>query len=136
MIDYESLIARLKLSVPDVDIMINTLPISSTKGIFIRSSISGDMIDYEIPGLSKARFRLIARAAKYGEGMELLNKAIMALTIHRPTDVGNMYVRYCRPETTPMIFPISDGNLREFAVNMEICYDYDVKNVPWASQQL
>ena len=23
-----------------------------------------------------------------------------------------------------MAFPVSDGNLREFAVNMEICYDY------------
>ena len=34
-----------------------------------------------------------------------------------------MNVRICRPITTPMIFPVSNGNLREFSVNMRIIYD-------------
>ena len=56
--------------------------------------------------------------------MKLIDTATASLTIDIPQDVGFMHVRYCRARTTPMIYPVSDGNLREFAVNMDICYDY------------
>ena len=131
MIDLEALAQRISAVDTSIPVMIDTMPIAVTKGIFLRSSISGDDIDYEIPGLAQATFRLIVRSAKYDEGQKLLAKAIRAIRIEYPEEVGSMHVRYCRPETTPMVFPVSDGNLREFAVNMLICYDYDYEESAW-----
>lgn len=128
MIDYDALLERLEVSglgEIGTSITFETMPETISKGICIRSRISGNAIDYEIPGLQRGEFRLISRAARYEEGETLLKSAINALEIiHKPEQVGNMRVRYCRAETTPMAFPVSDGNLREFAVNMNICYDY------------
>lgn len=135
MIDYEAILTKLQeagLGTIGQDLTFETMPISVRKGLFVRSNISGDEIDYEIPGLGRGEFRLIARSAKYEEGAKLLNDAIRAITVTaQPVWFGKMRVRYCRPTTTPMNFPLSDGNLREFAVKMQICYDYDVKNAPW-----
>lgn len=136
MIDFVALCERMqneKLGELGKTIMIDTLPISVSKGICVRSDISGDEIDYELPGFARGTFRLIVRSAKYKEGEELLHKAIKALFIERPTRIGKMNVRYCKPRTTPMCFPISQGNLREFAVNMMICYDFDTTDCPWIS---
>ena len=128
MIDYDALLERLEvfgLGTIGKNITFDTMPETVTKGVCIRSRISGNVIDYEIPNLQRGQFRLIVRSARYEEGEKLLGRAIKALEIlHRPENVGKMRVRYCRAETTPMAFPVSDGNLREFAVNMEICYDY------------
>lgn len=128
MIDFDALLERLEnegLGEVGVNLTFDTMPETVTKGICLRSRISGDIIDYEIPGLQRGEFRLICRAAKYSEGATLLNNAIKALEVlYRPVEMGFMRVRYCRAETTPMAFPVSEGNLREFAVNMRICYDY------------
>lgn len=124
MIDYEALAVRAKQFIDSVPVTIDTMPISTTKGLCLRSSISGDNLDHELPGFMKGAFRLIVRSAKYAEGMKLVDTATAALTVDIPQDVGFMHVRYCRARTTPMIYPVSDGNLREFAVNMDICYDY------------
>lgn len=105
------------------DIFIDTLPDEASKGIVLRSSISGDEIDYYLPGLMKATFRLIARASFHSDGLEMIQKAIQALTVWQPRKIGNMRVRSCRPITTPMVYPLSNGNLREFSVNMKIIYD-------------
>lgn len=131
MIDYVALSQRINEALPGLPVTIDSMPISVTKGIFFRSNISGDEIDYYLPGLQRASFHLVARSAKYEEGMQILNSAIEALTVHQPEDIGTMHVRYCRPITTPMVFPIDDGNLREFAVRMRICFDYDTESAPW-----
>ena len=104
------------------DIFVDTLPSDSSTGTVLRSSISGDKIDYELPGFMKATFRLIVRAANHAVGQEMLQKATDSLYIEQPTVVGNMNVRICRPITSPMVFPLSNGNLREFSVNMRIIY--------------
>lgn len=134
MIDYEALVERVAKAIPNMPVTIDTMPIAVTRGVFFRSNISGDDIDYYIPGLQRASFHLVARSAKYAEGMDILKKAISAISILQPEDVGSMHVRYCRPETMPMVFPIDDGNLREFAVRMNICYDYDSSEAPWFPQ--
>lgn len=131
MIDYQALADRIHEVLPDIPVKVNSLPISDSKGIFFRSNISGDRIDYYIPGLQRAQFHMVARAAKYEEGMNILKAAIGALTTNKPVEVGWMSVRYCRAETMPMVFPIDDGNLREFAVRMEICYDFEAETAPW-----
>lgn len=135
MIDYAAMCERLQdagLGTLGKNITIDTLPISCPRGVFVRSNISGDEIDYEIPGLGRGEFHLIARSHSYEDGMTLLEKAIQALTVTKqPTTFGQMRVRYCRALTMPMCFPLSDGNLREFAVRMQICYDYSAKDSPW-----
>lgn len=126
MIDFQALVERLEqLGCGKVgqDIFIDTLPLDAPKGIVLRSSISGDEIDHYLPGFMKATFRLIARASNHAEGQSILSKAINALWIEQPVELGAMNVRSCRPITTPMIFPLSVGNLREFSVNMKIIYD-------------
>lgn len=126
MIDFLALAKRLEekgCGKCAKDIFVDTLPSESSMGIVLRSSISGDTIDYELPGFMKATFRLIARAANHGIGQEMLQKATDALYIELSEVVGSMNVRICRPITTPMIFPLSNGNLREFSVNMRIIYD-------------
>lgn len=140
MIDYDALLERLEVSglgEIGTTITFDTMPETISKGICIRSRISGNTIDYEIPGLQRGEFRLISRATRYEEGEQLISKAISALEIiHKPEQVGNMRVRYCRAETTPMAFPVSDGNLREFAVNMNICYDYQPESNASLNDQL
>lgn len=126
MIDFQALAERLEQSGcgrRGKDVFIDTLPFDSPTGIVLRSSISGDRIDHELPGFMKATFRLIARASNHAEGQAKLEKAIKALWIEQPVEMGTMNVRSCRPITTPMIYPLSPGNLREFSVNMKIIYD-------------
>lgn len=126
MIDFVALAQRLEdggCGKCAKTIFIDTLPDETTKGIVLRSSITGDVIDHELPGFMKATFRLIARASFHSDGYALVEKAIKALTIERPVEVGSMNIRYCRPITTPMVYPLSNGNLREFSVNMSIAYD-------------
>lgn len=135
MIDFEAILKKLEeagVGKIGQTLHYDTMPISVRKGVCVRSNISGDDIDYEIPGLGRGEFRLIARSAKYQEGEKLLLDAIKAIRIQKqPVVFGKMRVRYCRPVTTPMSFPLSDGNLREFAVRMQICYDYDASSAPW-----
>lgn len=126
MIDFQALAERLEnagCGKRGKDVFIDTLPFDSPTGIVLRSSISGDRIDHELPGFMKATFRLIARASNHAEGQAKLQKAITALWIEQPVEMGTMNVRSCRPITTPMIYPLSPGNLREFSVNMKIIYD-------------
>ena len=82
MIDFLALAKRLEekgCGKCAKDIFVDTLPSESSTGIVLRSSISGDTIDYELPGFMKATFRLIARAANHGIGQEMLQKATDAL---------------------------------------------------------
>lgn len=135
MIDYQAILEKLEeagIGKIGETLTFDTMPISITRGVCVRSNISGDNIDYEIPGLGRGEFRLIARSAKYQDGEKLLMDAIKTIRVQKqPVMFGKMRVRYCLPVTTPMIFPLSDGNLREFAVRMAICYDYDATNAPW-----
>lgn len=135
MIDFEALLKRLEdaeLGKTGVTLTINTMPISVTKGICLRSNISGDEINYEIPGLGRGQYRIITRASSAAASKQLLLKAIEALGVNGQIEnIGSMRVRYNRPITTPMTFPVSEGNLRESSVNMKICYEFDTSEYPW-----
>lgn len=135
MIDFEGLLKRLEdaeLGKIGTTLTVNTMPISVTKGICLRSNISGDEINYEIPGLGRGQYRIITRASSAEASKQLLLKAIDALGVNgQIEEIGSMRVRYNRPITTPMTFPVSDGNLRESSVNMKICYEFDTSEFPW-----
>lgn len=137
MIDFEALGARLQdanLGKLGENITYNTMPQSVKKGICLRANISGDDIDYEIPGLGRGEFRLFTRATTVKQSETLLLQAIDALAVNGlPVNIGKMRVRYCVPLTTPMSFPISDGNLRESSVTMLIVYDFPPEEYKWLS---
>jgi len=51
-----------------------------------------------------------------------MNSAIAALTLPADTTLGTMTFNYCRPQTMPVAFPLSDGNLIEFSCYFEVCF--------------
>lgn len=140
MIDFEALLTKLqddKLGEIGESLTINTMPLSITKGVCLRSKISGDTIDYEIPGLARGEYRIVTRASSAEASKNLLLQAIKSLGVNGvPVVFGNMRVRYNRPITTPMTFPVSEGNLRESSVNMSICYEFDTSEYPWLDPQV
>lgn len=102
-------------------IFINMIPVECTQGILLRNPLQGTQIDYELPGYFKTRFQLIVRHATYAGGEELINQALDALTANE-IQIGPMYVKFVRPTTKPVVFPLSKGNLLEFATYFEIVF--------------
>lgn len=139
MIDFEALLQKLEdegLGKIGTSLTLNTMPLSITKGICLRSKISGDAINYEIPGLGRGEYRVITRASSAEASKQLLLQAIKVLGVNgQPVTIGGMRVRYNRPLTSPMTFPVSEGNLRESSVNMSICYDFDTTGLTWLDPQ-
>lgn len=135
MIDFEALLTRLEekdLGKIGKSLTFNTMPLSITKGICLRSNISGDQLNYEIPGFQRGEYRIVTRASSAEASKQLLLKAIDAIAVNGvPLEIGKMRVRYNLPITTPMTFPVSDGNLRESSVNMAICYEFNTKEYSW-----
>ena len=131
MIDFEAL-GQLLIDAKIKNVTYNTMPQNVSKGVCLRSNISGDKINYEIPGLGRGEFRLFTRATSVRESEALLMKAIDIIAVNgKPKQVGRMRVRYCLPITSPMSFPVSDGNLRESSVTMAICYDFSTDGLSW-----
>lgn len=103
-------------------IFINMIPIECPQGILLRSPLSGTKIDYELPGYYRTKFQLIVRAGSYAAGEALAASVFAALTI-KETQLGTMYVRYMRPMTKPAVFPLSKGNLLEFAAYFDVVFN-------------
>lgn len=102
-------------------IFINMIPVDAPKGILLRNFLSGTKIDYELPGYYKTGFRLIVRARDYQEGYALITAACEALTVQNE-QIDDMSVTYMRPLTEPVVFPLSKGNLLEFATDIDIVF--------------
>lgn len=109
------------LGVMGETLFINTIPADAPKGVLLRNHLSGTKIDYELPGYYKTGFRVIVRARDYQEGEALIEEVCAALTVQHKR-VGNMDVIYMRPLTDPVVFPMSGGNLLEFATDIDIVF--------------
>jgi hypothetical protein len=103
-------------------IFINMIPAECSEGVLLRNKLQGTLIDYELPGYYKAKFQLIVRAKGYQSGDALIRRTIAALLVN-DTQIGTMYVRYMRPATLPVVFPLSKGNLLEFAVDFDVLFN-------------
>ncbi|WKZ86341.1 minor capsid protein [Ralstonia pickettii] len=119
------LIDRLEsegVGTPAKTLFVNMLPAEATKAILLRNKLAGTPINHEIPGyFNKVPFQVIARARHDQEGEDLINAATKALTLSE-VQLGNMWIKYMRPKTLPVIFPLSKGNLLEFNVEFECCF--------------
>lgn len=102
-------------------IFINMIPAECKQGILLRNPLRGTKIDYELPGYYKAKFQLIVRSQSYDQGDELINAAFTSLTLSDVV-VGTMAVQFMRPLTKPVVFPLSKGNLLEFAADFETVF--------------
>lgn len=109
------------LGILGTDIFINMIPAECKQGILLRNPLRGTAIDYELPGYYKAKFQLIVRAQGYPEGEELINAAFASLTLSNVA-LGVMQVQFMRPITKPVVFPLSKGNLLEFAADFETVF--------------
>jgi len=110
------------LGVSGKSIFINMIPSECPNGILLRNKLQGTKIDYELPGYFKTSFQLIVRAQSYSDGEKMMLDAFAALTLSE-VQVGSMYVRYVRPITQPVVFPLSKGNLLEFAADFDAVYN-------------
>lgn len=111
------------LGTPGMDLFVNMMPPECKKGILLRQSLTGTRIDYYLPGFYKTNIQLIVRTHDYLEGESLIKKAINAVTIKSNTQIGSMLIRYLRPTTKPVSFPLSMGNFFEFTVRLDACYN-------------
>lgn len=105
-------------------IFINMIPADAPRGILLRNDLSGTPIDYELPGYFKTNFQVIVRSENFVEGEERINAILAALTL-RDRRLGNMHINYMRPRTEPVVFPLSVGNLLEFATYVDISFVKD-----------
>lgn len=104
------------------NIFINMIPAERPVCIMVRNKLQGTLIDYELPGFYKTRFQLIVRAGDYVTGDKLISEVCDALTLTE-RQIGDMFVRYMRPVTMPVVFPLSKGNLLEFTNDFDIAFN-------------
>jgi len=102
-------------------IFINMLPAGVEQAVLLRSPLSGTPINYELPGYYSARFHVIVRtpAADYAGGAALMQRVLDALTFER-RQVESMFFNHSRPQTKPVTFPLSAGNLLELSVTFDV----------------
>lgn len=111
-----------KIGVIGKSIFKNFMPAEIPAGILLRDGFSGTKIDHELPGFYKASFQLIVRNSDHATGLDLIERAIVALTIADQT-VDDMVIRYMRPRTLPFGYPLSPGNLTEFVTQIDVAFN-------------
>lgn len=102
-------------------LFVNQLPIECVEGVMLRGLLSGTPIDHELPGYYKTGFHMVVRANSYAGGQAKANAVLAALTVNN-TLIGGMLFKFIRPKTLPVVFPISKGNLLEFAVDFDVAF--------------
>lgn len=102
-------------------IFINMIPVEAPQGILLRNNLRGTEIDYELPGYYKTDFQVIVRAPNYPAGDALIAEVCNALTLVEQ-QLGPLYLKFMRPKTKPVVFPLSAGNLLEFSVEFSVAY--------------
>ena len=69
-------------------------------------------------------FRLIVRAPDVIAGMKLIEQCTKVLNIRQTIEVNDIRIRFCQQLNTVSIYPIDDGDAREFACDFFTVYDY------------
>jgi hypothetical protein len=110
------------LGVQGKSIFVNMIPESAPRGILLRNKLQGTVINYELPGYYKAKFQIIVRSSSYADGEALMAQALVALTVAN-TQVGPLFMRYMRPHTQSVVYPLSKGNLLEFALDFDAVFN-------------
>ena len=97
------------------------MPDDIKEGILLIDSIVGTRINHELTGYRKGKFQVIIRTQDYTEGYELISRISDSLTI-LDADMKTVIVKYIRPRTDPIVFPISKGDNLEMTVVFDTAY--------------
>jgi hypothetical protein len=98
------------------------MPAAATSAVMVRNELAGTRINHQLPGYFKTRIQVIARGPNYQAAEKLMKQAVDALTLPAGTVLDTMTFNFCRPETLPVAFPLSTGNLIEFNAYFEVCF--------------
>jgi hypothetical protein len=110
------------LGVQASTLFINLMPMECKEGILLRSPLSGTRVDHELPGYYRTSFMVIVRGHDYASASVLMEACMRALTLYE-TDLDDISVKYMRPHTLPVTFPVSIGNFYEIKVEFEVAYN-------------
>lgn len=102
-------------------LFINFMPFECKTGILLRTPLSGTRVDYELPGYFKCDAVVVVRAPEYMAALTLMQDVMKSLTIYEQ-EMGDIYMRYIRPASLPVSFPVSDGQFYEVQVRFEMVY--------------
>lgn len=121
------LLAAAKIGTPGKDLFEDEMPADARAGVLLRLPLLGVPINWELPGYYKGQVQAIVRAQKVATGDAMAAKVGAALTLFERSftdDQGAevMFVNYLRPRTLPIIYPRSDGNGKEWSINLDACY--------------
>lgn len=102
-------------------IFINHMPTKVEKGVLLRPAYVGTPIDYELPDYRVTRFSVAVRAKDFADGEALMRSVMSSLTLTE-IQLSGMDIRYVRPRTEPVPFPLTVGGMFEFLVIFDAVY--------------
>lgn len=119
-------LAAAGLGTPGTDIFEFEMAPEVRAGILLKLPLDGIPIDHELPGYHKGAVQAIVRAQKHATGEALAAKVQDVLTIAKldllDEEGRGMHVNYLRAKTLPIVYPRSDGNGKEWSINLDACY--------------
>lgn len=121
LLDIANLLESQGVGVKGKSIFIYMIPSDAQPAILLRNPLTGTPYDYELPGFFRAKFRVVVRCVDYATGKAMMDEAVAAMTVQN-TQLDSMFVQYMRPIAMPVVFPLSDGNLMEFSVDMDVVF--------------
>ncbi len=109
------------------DLFIHYMNSSVSKGIVFLTSLTGDPIDWELPGWRKSKaFQAIVRDPSITSGYRRSEQLISAITINTVTtlpaiapDIPAIQVAYIRPIVDTIVYPRTPDKVFEFSTNFE-----------------
>lgn len=122
LLELADVLEAAQVGIKGETIFVHNMPGGCNTGVLLRGKYTGAKIDHELPGFYKTDVSLVVRSGVYATGEALIEQAVAALTLSE-VDLPGIYIRYCRPEALPSVFPISDGDNVEFAVKLNLAFD-------------
>ena len=109
------------VGVVGTDIFLYRLPDRVVEGIVFVQPLSGAKIDHELVNYYRSKFQVIIRAKRFETGLTLTESVVQSLTAY-DVDLDNYKVKYVRPRTEYVSYPVSEGNHIEFSLNFETAF--------------
>lgn len=104
-----------------ITLFVNQMPVDAKVGVLLRPPYIGTPIDYELPGYRKTKFTASIRGTTYKEANDLAQRVMESLTVIE-TELDGIAVKFIRPVTEPVLFPVSDAGMTELLVLFETVY--------------
>lgn len=109
------------------DIFIHYMPAETKRGIMLRLPLTGVEVNHYMPGFYKSRFQVIVREQRIEAGETLSHAVVKALYTDLRTEYvtprgENLLVHYIHHDSWPIVYPLSDGNAREWSINFDCCF--------------